>query len=205
MRLFHHSKYTISLGFILILSMLVAVAVIGLTRMATMKSRMDDIVNKQNVKTELVAAMHNAARERSISLHRMVLMTDPFQRDDEYLHFRHMAWDFIQARNLLQKMPLSAVEKDALETSQTLTGTATNIQEEIFILISEEKITKANQRLLAEALPAQARVLAQFNKLLDYQRQASREAVQAAELEYQQAFYSLVGTGLLVHHIKNRM
>ena len=65
MRLPHHTKFTISLGFILILSMLVALTAIGLTRMSAIQARMNSIVNQQNVKTELVVAMHNAARERS--------------------------------------------------------------------------------------------------------------------------------------------
>ena len=197
MRLFRHSNFTISLGFILILSMLVAVAVIGLTRMSSIKSRMDSIVNQQNVKTELVAAMHNAARERSISLHRMVILQDPFERDDEYLYFRQMAWDFLEARTALQKMQLSPIEKEALQASQQLTGAATIIQEAIYVLISEEKFSEANQLLLKEALPAQAHVLTQFSKLLGYQRQATREAVRAAELEYRHAYYSLVGLGLV--------
>ena len=197
MRLPYHTKFTVSLGFILILSMLVALAVIGLTRMSAIQARMDSIVNQQNVKTELVVAMHNAARERSIALHRMALMADPFDRDTEYLYFRQMAWDFLQARTALEKMALSAVESEALKVSRQLTQTAVAIQEEIYILTSEEKFAEANQRLLLEALPVQNQVLAQFNMLLSYQRQAAREAVTAAELEYQNTFYSMIGLGLL--------
>ncbi len=197
MRLFRHSKFTISLGFVLILSMLVAVATIGLTRMAAIKSRMDGIVNQQNVKTELVAVMHNAARERSISLYRMVLLTDPFDRDEEYLHFRQMAWNFLRARDALERMPLSPVERAALDASQKSTSAATIIQEAIFVLISEGKLAEANKRLLTEALPAQSYVLAQFSRLLDYQRQDTRKAVEAAEREYRQAFYSMVGLAIL--------
>ena len=177
--------------------MLVALAVIGLTRMSAIQARMDSIVNQQNVKTELVVTMHNAARERSIALHRMALMADPFDRDTEYLYFRQMAWDFLQARSVLEKMALNNVEQEALKTSQKLTGAATTIQEEIYLLISEEKFTEANQRLLADALPTQNKVLAQFNTLLKHQRQAAREAAAAAELEYQQTFYSMIALGLL--------
>ena len=197
MRLPHHTKFTISLGFILILSMLVALAVIGLTRMSAIQARMDSIVNQQNVKTELVVTMHNAARERSITLHRMALMADPFDRDTEYLYFRQMAWDFLQARNALEEMPLSRVENEALKTALMLTGAATRIQEEVYVLITEEKFAEANRQLLVEALPAQNKVLAQFNMLLDYQRHAARDAVVAAEAEYRRAFYSLIVLGLL--------
>ena len=197
MRPFRHSKYAISLGFVLILSLLVAVAVIGLTRMTAIQSRMDSIVNQQNVKTELVAVMHNAARERSISLHRIALMKDAFDRDEDYLHFRAMAEDFLKARNALEKMQLSTVERAALASSRQWVQPATAIQENIYLLISEGNLAEANQRLLTEALPAQNRVLAQFTTLLNYQRQAVREAIQAADFEYQRAFYSMIGLGLL--------
>lgn len=197
MRLLHHTKFTISLGFILILFMLVALAVIGLTRMSAIQSRMDGIVNQQNVKTELVVTMHNAARERSIALHRMALMADPFDRDTEYLYFRQMAWDFLKARTALHKMALSPVEVEALKVAQELTKKAVAVQEEIYILTSEEKFAEANQRLLQEALPVQNQVLAQFNTMLAYQRHSAREAATTAELEYQNTFYSMIGLGLL--------
>jgi len=44
MRLPHHTKFTISLGFILILSMLVALTAIGLTRMSAIQARMNSIL-----------------------------------------------------------------------------------------------------------------------------------------------------------------
>jgi diguanylate cyclase (GGDEF)-like protein/PAS domain S-box-containing protein len=196
-RLPRHTKFTISLGFILILSMLVALTVIGLTRMSAIQARMDSIVNQQNVKTELVVAMHNAARERSIALHRMALMADPFDRDTEYLYFRQMAWDFMQARNTVEKMSLSAREHEALKAARVLTGEATQIQEKVYIAISEEKIEEANQLLLAEALPAQNKVLVVLNMLLKHQRQVAREAAATATLEYQYTFYGMLGLGLL--------
>ena len=66
-RLLRHSQYTITVGFVLVLILMAAIAVIGLTRMAAINERMNVIVSQHNVKTDLVAAMRNAARERSIS------------------------------------------------------------------------------------------------------------------------------------------
>ena len=73
---FRHS-HTISIGFVLVLILMAAITVIGLTRMAAINERMNVIVSQHNVKTDLVGSMRNAARERSISLYRMALMTDP--------------------------------------------------------------------------------------------------------------------------------
>jgi hypothetical protein len=164
-RLFDHSKYTISLGFILVLILLTAVAVIGLTHMATINARMNVIVNVQNVKTDLVGNMRNAARERSISLHRIALMTDPFERDEEYLYFRQMAWDFLKARTALETMHLSQVEAKTLLDLKKPVHEAVAIQEEIYNLVLEGQVQEANERLLKEAISAQNQVLAHLSGL----------------------------------------
>jgi diguanylate cyclase (GGDEF)-like protein/PAS domain S-box-containing protein len=196
-RLFDHSKYTISFGFILVLTLLTAVAVIGLTHMAAINGRMNVIVNEQNVKTDLVVNMRNAARERSISLHRMALMSDPFDRDEEYLYYRHMAWDFLAARTVLQNMHLSQSEAKTIQETDRLVRKAVAVQENVYTLILDGHLPEANQRLLKEAVPAQNQVLAQLSAFLDYQRQDTRQAVRAAQKEYEWAFYSMLGLGLL--------
>lgn len=196
-RFFRHSKYTISIGFVLVLILMAAIAIIGLTRMAAINDRMSVIVSQHNVKTDLVAAMRNAARERSISLHRMALMTDAFDRDDEYLYFRKMAAEFLKARNALNAMHLSDLEKKTLEESQGLTRQGTQAQEEVYELVVDQKLGEANELLLKVAVPAQNQVLASLSKLLDYQRQATTEAVTSAQKEYEKAFYSMSGLGLL--------
>lgn len=196
-RFFRHSQYTISLGFVLVLLLMAAIAVIGLTRMAAINERMNAIVNQYNVKTDLVATMRNAARERSISLHRMALMTDPFDRDDEYLYFRKMAAEFLKARDALKAMSLSMLEQEAFEESQVLTRQASLIQEEVYDLVVAENLDDANALLLKKAVPAQNRVLMTLSKLLEYQRQATGEAVGSARREYEKAFFSMSGLGLL--------
>lgn len=196
-RFFHHSQYTISIGFVLVLILMAAIAVIGLTRMAAINERMNAIVSQYNVKTDLVATMRNAARERSISLHRMALMLDPFDRDDEYLYFRKMAAEFLKARDALKVMPLSELEQKTFEESQGLTRQASLTQEAVYNLVVAQRLDEANALLLMEAVPAQNQVLASLSKLLEYQRQATSEAVGSARREYEKAFYSMGGLGLL--------
>lgn len=194
---FRYTQRTISIGFVLVLILMGTIAVIGLTRMAAINERMNVIVSQYNVKTDLVATMRNAARERSISLHRMALMTDPFDRDDEYTYFRKMAGEFLQARGALLALPLSESEQKTFEEAQGLTLKASSIQEEVYNLIIAQQLEEANQLLLKGAVPAQNAVLASLSKLLDYQRQATKEAVVSARQEYDKAFYSMSGLGLL--------
>ena len=196
-RFSRHSRYTISIGFVLVLILMAAIAVIGLTRMAAINERMNVIVNQHNVKTDLVAAMRNAARERSVSLHRMALMADAFDRDDEYQYFRKKAAEFLHARDALKAMTLSALEQKTFEESQNLTRHASLIQEAVYEFVVAQDLDQANALLLMEAVPAQNRVLASLSKLLEYQRSATNEAIGLARSEYEKAFYSMSGLGLL--------
>ena len=143
-RLLRHSQYTITVGFVLVLILMAAIAVIGLTRMAAINERMNVIVSQHNVKTDLVAAMRNAARERSISLHRMALMKDAFDRDEEYQYFRTKAAEFLRARDALTLMPLSATEQAIFYESQGLTRQGTLIQEEVYDLVVAQRLDEAN-------------------------------------------------------------
>ena len=163
-RFFRHSQYTISVGFVLVLILMAAIAVIGLTRMAAINERMNVIVSQHNVKTDLVAAMRNAARERSISLHRMALMTDPFDRDDEHQYFRRMAEEFLKARDALKAMSLSTLEQQTLADSQALTRQSTLVQEAVYDLVQVQRLDEENTLLLREAVPAPKRGLAAVSK-----------------------------------------
>ncbi len=192
-----HPKHAIILGFVLVLLLLAAVTVIGLTQMAAINGRLSVIVNQQNVKTDLVAAMRNAARERSISLHRMALMHDPFARDEEYLYFSKVATDFLKARNEFRAMPLTPAEKEILVESQKFTTQATDTQAHVLSLINEDRLSEANQQLLEKAVPLQNLVLAAFDRLLQYQRDRTAEAARVAQAEYVHARILMIGLGLL--------
>ena len=192
-----HPKHAITLGFVLVLFLLAGVTVIGLTQMAGINARMSAIVNQQNVKTDLVAAMRNAARERSISLHRMALMHDPFERDEEYIYFSKVGSDFLKAKGEFLAMHLTDTEKALFTASQKITVQATEIQAKIVVLINENRIKEANQQLLEEAVPLQNMVLATFDRLLQSQRQTTHEAASAAQHQYDHAVFSMVGLGLL--------
>jgi diguanylate cyclase (GGDEF)-like protein/PAS domain S-box-containing protein len=191
------SKYLLALGFAVVLLLMAALAIIGISHAVAIKQRMDAIVNEYGAKTDLVATMRNVARERSISLHRMSLMTDPFDRDEEYLKFRQAAWDFMAARQVLEGMHLTPIEEETFRASQRLTVEATKYQDEVYSLITDGRLAEANKLLLTKAVPAQDRVFAQFSQFLELQKQATRNAMASAHMEYRHALFSTIGLGVL--------
>ena len=67
----------LALGFALILVLLVAVAVVGILRMAQIQDRLDHVVSVSNVSTGLVIEMRNNVNDRLQSLRVLTLMADP--------------------------------------------------------------------------------------------------------------------------------
>ena len=59
----------IALGFIFTVMLMVALTAVGITHMARADARLKNIVEKNNVKTEMAQIMQTALRERALSMH----------------------------------------------------------------------------------------------------------------------------------------
>ena len=116
------------LGFSVSLALMALLMVVGLSSMSSIQERLQVIVTNHNEKTDLINVMRYAARERTVSLHRMLLIEDAFERDDEFMKFNKFALVFFQARNKMRTLPLSGLEKQALEKQGELTAAAVELQ-----------------------------------------------------------------------------
>lgn len=85
------SNYLLLLGFGIILMLLLAASVIGLNNMSAINDRMELMVKERIVKTDLLQSMRSYARERSMSLLRVVIMDDPFDIDEQVVNFSAQA------------------------------------------------------------------------------------------------------------------
>ncbi|MBD3619707.1 MAG: hypothetical protein HUJ28_09560 [Chromatiales bacterium] len=83
-------------GFIIVLAGALMVAWITVTN-ATVQ-QLDAVVNSYNIKRQLLTDMRTIARERTVSLQKMLILDDPFARDEEYLRFKRLGTDFVLAR-----------------------------------------------------------------------------------------------------------
>ncbi|MEW6590128.1 MAG: MCP four helix bundle domain-containing protein, partial [Pseudomonadota bacterium] len=101
----------IAFGFALVLLLMVALAVLGLNRLAAMKQRMVDVVAEGGVKIESVYQMRSLSRERFASLGQIVVLDDPFERDDEIMRFHEQAGAFVRARDRLLALGMGAEEE----------------------------------------------------------------------------------------------
>ena len=91
----------LALGFALVLVLLVAVAVVGILRMAQIQSRLDHVVSVSNVSTGLVIEMRNNVSERLQSLRVLTLMTDPADMEPEIVKFKEQTAIYTEAQRKL--------------------------------------------------------------------------------------------------------
>jgi len=171
-------------GFSVALLLMVIIFSIGLTSMSAIQHRLRGIAENQNVKTALVNTMRYAARERTLSLYRMILLEDPFDRDAEYLAFNHTAHVFVTARNKLKQLPLSSQERKIINEQGELTVTAVNYQEQVTDLLYNDKFKQAKSLLQEKTVPAQERVFEKLTELTEFQKYETNRAVLQSGVEY---------------------
>ncbi|MHB8551232.1 MAG: hypothetical protein ACYDB8_09775, partial [Acidiferrobacterales bacterium] len=114
------SRFTIALGFVLVLALLLGVAALGLQEMRLINHRLQRVIDQNTRRTELVFAMHYAARERALLLFSMALTRDPFSREDQFAHFNRLGTEFAVARGQLMESRLSPQEMAVLARQRKL-------------------------------------------------------------------------------------
>jgi diguanylate cyclase (GGDEF)-like protein/PAS domain S-box-containing protein len=191
------SRFFILAGFGLVLVLMAILTFTGLTQMAVMHERMEEVVREYDGKIAAVSVMRNAARERAIALHRMAIMKDPFDRDEELSRFRAFAGEFIQARDKLRSMKLTPAERDALARSLELARAGEESQEAVAELIVAGHLSEANRLLLNRVIPTQTLVLSQLDALQEVQREAAHKAAGAASAGYGRTYAYMVALGFV--------
>ncbi|MBZ0093787.1 MAG: EAL domain-containing protein [Sulfuricella sp.] len=189
-----NSKTLILAGFGLVLLLMVGLTAVGLTRIMAVNGKMEELRRVNSAKTALVSDMRAAARDRAISLHRLALLTDPFEWDEELVEFGRIAARFIQAREKMVALGLSQEEKDLLAQSLELAKRGEQLQAMVVLSFQRGNLAEARRSLLKEVIPAQKRVIWQLAALNDLQQGNERKAAADAAPSFRRA---LVLMGLL--------
>lgn len=177
-------KYLIWFGFSITLLLMTAVIILSTNQLEKTNQQMDQIVSISNVKSDLINQMYTHARERSLSLLRMLTQEDPFELDDERMNMDSLASAFMRTRARLLKLSMSDHEKSLLDEQKKLTGIAAPIQLRVMNLIIDDEKDKAREILINEALPRQNAVLKQLQKIIEHQKVIIHQQLDIAKFEY---------------------
>ena len=192
------STYILLIGFGFILILLLTSSVIGLSSMSDINDRMDAMVKNRIVKTDLLQTMRNHARERSIALHRIIVISDPFDLDDEIQNFSNQGSSWLYIREHLMEHSMDKKTISMLDKLYKLGGVIAGQQRTVITLVQNKQHLAASQLLLDSVIPGQSNVISLYEEILAHQKQLSQKELQQAEEAYRNTVRSLVGITVLL-------
>jgi PAS domain S-box-containing protein len=195
-RLEAKQSQTLMPAFIAVLAMMAGLIVYGIYHLSTINNHVQKISQEQIAIWDMVTDMRFAARERILSLTRIIATDDPFVREEEWMKFNDQASVFIENRQRLLAQNLSNREFALLARQGELTGKATAIQDEIIALAMGEESTKAHSLLTEEGIPAQDAVLDVLHQLYAMQEREIEKARHQVNGAYHHARLLMGSIGL---------
>jgi len=152
--------------------------------LGSIETNLEEIVGKNREKMRLVVEMRNDARSRIMALSNMILLSDPFERDDEFMSFRNFGTAFIKARMQFLASDLTEQEKSLLEQQGRYTNIAVPFQNEIVDHIYADEFKVAQEKLVKKAIPAQTHVLETLTVLYNTQEISTDNIIKQTEANY---------------------
>ncbi len=180
------SKIIILLGFGSILLLMTLLITIGVSHLNKSKSRLDHIVNSNNLKIQLVNKMYQSARERTVSLFRMIILDDAgeFEKSLNKMHLN--GGKFMLAWEQFLTTELSPIEKKLFDEQAAISALVGPLHNQIADLVNFGDFEQAQRLLISEAEPLQDQVLAILLQLQELQQLENQKAIKENSNNYRQ-------------------
>ena len=191
-------KFSIGLGFTLILLLMSSLTFVGLQRLEAMNQRLERIVGVNNVKVNLASRMIGALRDRAISMHTIIVLQDPFAQDEELQHFYELGVTFNKSILELLTLVDSWDESVILDGIENLSNTTRPAVIRTIELAQENRKEEAFRLMQTVTIPMQKQLIQELDELLDLQRKLSLDAAHEASVSYDMTRWQMMLLGLLV-------
>jgi len=193
------------------LSLMMALTVIGLYFVAQANNRLHAVVENQNVKTQLASTIQTALAQRALSMHAVAVISDDFEKEEERLRFDAFGGMYAEARDRIEKMPLTPKEKAILADMRQLTKAARPVLENVMDLALSGQQQAMQEKLRNEAMPKQRLIGERAAAFIRLQQSQAAVALRNADASFQQAVTiililsaCIVAVGFAISHIVNR-
>lgn len=171
-------------GFLIVLVLMASLVVVGLRYISETNQRLKQIVESNNLKTELAGSMQTALRERALSMHAMSVLTDPFDKDAEMQRFYSYASVYLSARERLELLPLDARERAILARISVLMGESNPEVQAVMDLGMETNNAELFGRIRNRAIPKQRKIAEEVSALILLQHELTDAAAKNADASY---------------------
>ena len=177
--------FTIGSGFALALVLIGSMAALGLKQLENSNARLEAIVHENSVKSRMANQMRDILRDRAISMLSIVVMNDPFERDQEMLRFYDYGSSYQKVRLELETLISLEEEKSVLANIDRLTRLNQPVMVRTVDLGVEGYTFLAFEVLQQEAIPLQRQLVKELDRLIQIQRDMTQTAALDARRDYQ--------------------
>ncbi|MCH8618369.1 methyl-accepting chemotaxis protein [Undibacterium sp. TS12] len=179
-------------GFGLVLSLLLVVLLLGVTYMARMNQRLDEIANVNNVQSKLASTMYLTVTERALALRNLILLSDEAEIQIEVNRIQAQAKKYAEAQDKLTQMlkndPNASPEQIALlgkiSEQAKLSDPFISKGAELGV---QKKGDEAYKMLRFEFRPIQKKWWELLNEFISDEEKQNSAAIVQAELDYNNA------------------
>ena len=187
------------IAFAVVLVFVLSLSATGAYLLLSGIQKVEEVVTENTRKGDLLSDMRVAARFRALTLSQMLLMDDPFDRDEEYDRFNAFGTNFVVARNaLLDESTLSKEERRLFDEATISSNEIGITQIQIIEHIHAEEFSKGIALQVNRSIPLQKQTDKIFNQLQGVQRTGTTRAVKAAVEELQGSLYVLLTMALFI-------
>lgn len=144
-------------------------------------ARLKNIVQKNNVKTEMAQIMQKALRERALSMHIMAVLTDDFLKDEEYQRFNALGGEYTRAREKLENLAVSPEERKVFSRIIELTRAAQPEVQKVIEMGLHGSDPGIFDQIRNESMPKQRLISEQVDALIRLQQSQAAAAIKEAE------------------------
>jgi methyl-accepting chemotaxis protein len=187
----------LGLGFALVLAMLAAVIGLGLTSMASIDARMNQIVDNNNVKIFAAGAMGDSFRDVLVTVASIALAPDPAAAKDRLDRLAAIRAHYgAEKQRLLATQP-SANERLLLaRLDAAIEQSKPKINQAVQLSLAGQR-DQANATMLKESIPSALAAIAVIDELVALEKQQARVAADEAGARYHHAHLQLLAIGAL--------
>ncbi len=187
----NRSKTVITIGFSTIIVFMTVLIGLWIDTVISNEKILKDIAQTQ-LETRQISVMRNAAYRRALALHRMSIMDDPFDQEEEERRFRLLGGEFLSNREKIFSRPMHGREKIAWDDIRETLNKGGRAQNQVLGLIMNEELGKANKILLDEVVPTQDIFVEGISNILDLQTDQVADKI-AEVTQRNQTTYWLIG------------
>lgn len=169
-----------------VMALLVAVIVVVSTLVMQRLKQAAEVTARERIeKVVLAQTMHQASRERTVLLQRIVLTEDHFERDALIVEFQNRANQFSVARTEFIAKGISDEERRILAAQGLSHKAAAPLQSAIIDYVTHDQLDQARQVLNEKEKRHQDNTQSLMSELVKYQTDQTQQAIDAAAADYE--------------------